>query len=77
MIKTIFYIKENEESENSYFFNNKPYKEWKVLENYLYDIPNNCLMETKGEDGYIKKLTPSMPQDRFTDSDIIRRIFLW
>lgn len=77
MIKTIFYIpiedKNFDDKDVDYFFNNKPYKQLLVLEDYLYEPNGNIVKEiTVGK--YVKGLTVTAVQDRFSEEGIIRRI---
>lgn len=75
MIKTIFYIK-GEDNDKAYFYQGKPYNEFKTLDNILYDA-SNSIIQILDKNGYVLKYTPSIPHDMFTDSNIIRRIFLY
>ena len=77
MIKTIFYRKDIiNNSDNSFYFSNKKYYEWKTLEDILYN-PVGPIISIVNTEGYLQDLTASAPLDMFTDEDIIRRIFLW
>lgn len=74
-VKTIFYIS-GEDNDYAYWKNNKPYKEWKTLNNILYEVGNSIIIETTDNNRHIKQLVPSMSFDRFSENEIIRRIFL-
>jgi hypothetical protein len=72
MKKTIFYIPSDTES-GDHWFDSKPYKKLLELEDYLYEPNGNIVKEiTVGK--YIKGLTVTHVQDRFSEEGIIRRI---
>lgn len=78
MKKTIFYIpidkKETTNTEESdYWFDGQPYKKFLELNDYLYE-PNGSIVKEIVVGKYIKGLTTTKVQDRFSEEGIIRRI---
>ncbi len=78
MKKTIFYIsldsKELANTEGDYWFDNKPYKKLLEMENFLYEPNGEIEKEIMGEDKFIKSLTVTKVEDRFSNEGIVRRI---
>jgi hypothetical protein len=72
MKKTIFYIPSDTE-QGDYWFNGKPHKQLLVLEDYLYE-PNSSIVKEITVGKYVKGLTVTGVQDRFSEEGIIRRI---
>lgn len=75
-MKTIFY-KRSDDDTGDYYFNDRPYKEWFVLENTLYDPNGNISRNIIDDKGFLKSISLTSVIDRFTDEGIIRRIAVY
>jgi hypothetical protein len=81
MKKTIFYIPLESNgittnTEGDFWFDKKPYKELMVMEDFLYE-PNGSIVKDIVVGKYVKGLTITNVQDRFSNEGIIRRIALY
>ena len=81
MKKTIFYFpldqKENADKEEAdYWFGDQPHKAFLEMEDYLYE-PSSHITREIIVGKYIKGLTITKVQDRFSEEGIIRRIALY
>lgn len=76
MTKTIFYKKSNDDT-GDYWFDNRPYNEWFVLDNTLYEPNGSIVKKTRNSNNFLRSVSFSCVEDTFSDEGIIRRIQLY
>lgn len=75
-MKTIFYLEANDGNVDKWF-NDKPYKEWFTLDDFLYHPDGNIAKYTLDDNRIIKKVIPGIVKDEFSKDGIVRRIALF
>ena len=74
-MKTIFY-KESDEKNADSWLNQRPYKEWFVIENNLYEPNGNIEKLFITEERFVKNVSLTT-KDYFSNSGIIRKIYVY
>lgn len=80
MIKTIFYKPIEIGDEPNHWFNNKQYKEWFTIPNYLYEpngsVTTNTIIKHETHGAIFVNVAIIIIQDKFSDEGITRKITL-
>ena len=78
IMRTIFYFQTKSEKDCDYFLNDKPHKEFLIIEDFLYEPNGNIRKSFTDKDRIVRELVVQGVFDEFSqEHKITRRIILY